>query len=94
MAEADRFPEVAKTWYATAPERAHAILAERFAELSRRGRLKTPEPLLAAQHFNYLVLSIPLNQAMFRPSDLPFSPKELHRYADEGVRVFLAAYGP
>jgi len=41
-----------------------------------------------------LVLSIPLNAAMAAPIlDTAPDPGVLHRYADEGVRVFLAAYG-
>ena len=39
------------------------------------------------------MLSIPLNRAMFI-ADVEFAPGELDRYADEGVRAFLAAYGP
>jgi AcrR family transcriptional regulator len=93
IAEADRFPELAQTWYAAGPERGHAILAELFQQLARRGQLRIDDPLLAAQHFNWLVLSIPLNEAMFHPSDAPFTATTLHHYADEGVRVFLAAYG-
>jgi hypothetical protein len=30
---------------------------------------------------------------MFRGSDTEFTPGQLGRYADEGARVFLAAYG-
>jgi hypothetical protein len=53
-----------------------------------------PDPLLAAQHFNWLVLSIPLNKAMAYPVDEPlFTEAELNHYADEAVRVFLTAYG-
>ena len=51
------------------------------------------DPLLAAQHFNWLVLSIPLNHAMFHPIDTQLTPRQLRRYADDAVRVFLAAYG-
>ena len=50
--------------------------------------------MLAAQHFNWLILSIPVNKAMAYPSDQPlFTPAELDHFADEAVRVFLAAYG-
>jgi TetR/AcrR family transcriptional repressor of mexJK operon len=94
IAEADRFPELARTWYASGPERAHASLADQFQALSGRGLLRVEDPVLAAQHFNWLILSIPLNKAMFHGSDTEFTPGELERYADEGVRVFLAAYGP
>jgi TetR/AcrR family transcriptional regulator, mexJK operon transcriptional repressor len=93
IAEAERFPELAQTWYASGPERAHATLAEQFQALARRGLLRLDDPLLAAQHFNWLILSIPLNQAMFSGGDTEFEARELERYADEGVRVFLAAYG-
>ncbi|MGH8824901.1 MAG: TetR/AcrR family transcriptional regulator [Jiangellaceae bacterium] len=92
IAEAERFPELARTWYASGPERAHATLAEQFHALARRGLLRMDDPLLAAQHFNWLILSIPLNSALFHGSHTEFTPRELQRYADEGVRVFLAAY--
>jgi len=94
IAEADRFPDLASTWYASGPERGHATLADRFAALAAKGRLRIEDPMLAAQHFNWLILSIPLNRAMFRPGAEPFTATELDHYADEGVRVFLAAYGP
>ena len=93
IAEAERFPELARTWYANGPERAHATLADQFRALARRGLLRVDDPFLAAQHFNWLILSIPLNKAMFHGGDTEISPSELERYADEGVRVFLAAYG-
>lgn len=91
IAEADRFPELARAWYETGPAKAHATLADRFTLLAARGLLRVPDPLLAAEQFNWLVLSIPLNRAMFGLT--PPSPSELRRYADEAVRVFLAAYG-
>jgi TetR/AcrR family transcriptional repressor of mexJK operon len=93
IAEAERFPELAQTWYVNGPERAHATLAEQFRKLGRRGLLHMSDPLLAAQHFNWLVLSVPLNTAMFQSEETTFSRRQLNRYADEGVRVFLAAYG-
>jgi TetR/AcrR family transcriptional regulator, mexJK operon transcriptional repressor len=93
IGEADRFPELARTWYERGPGRGHANLAARFDELARRGRLRLDDPLLAAQTFHWLVLSIPMNKLMFDPDDSRFSKSDLELYADEGVRVFLAAYG-
>ncbi len=92
IAEAEQFPELARAWYASGPERAHATLADQFRVLARRGLLRVDDPLLAAQHFNWLILAIPLNEAMFLGDDSGFTPEKLERYADEGVRVFLAAY--
>ncbi|MEU4443397.1 TetR/AcrR family transcriptional regulator [Actinosynnema sp. NPDC050801] len=92
IGEADRFPDLARTWYASGPHRGYERLAERFARLTEQGRLRTPDPLLAAQQFTWLALSVPLNRAMFDPERYP--EDELLRFADEGVRVFLAAYQP
>jgi TetR/AcrR family transcriptional repressor of mexJK operon len=93
IAEAGRFPELARTWHRRGPEVAHATLAEQISQLTRRGLLRAADPLLAAQNLNYLILSVPMNEAMFARLDGPVSQRRLHRYADEAVRVFLAAYG-
>ena len=92
IGEADRFPELARAWAQRGIEVGLAKLTERFAQLAERGILRVEDPRRAAEHFNWLVLSTPLNRAMFDP-DAEFSPKELEGFADEGARVFLAAYG-
>ena len=46
----------------------------------------------AAQHFNWLVMSEALNQAMLLGDKAIPRPAELKRQAEAGVRVFLAAY--
>jgi AcrR family transcriptional regulator len=93
IGEAERFPELARAWYASGPERGHATLARVFTALAQRGLLTVDDPLLTAQHFNWLILSVPLNATMFDATYDGLRPEELHRYADEGTRVFLAAYG-
>jgi TetR/AcrR family transcriptional regulator, mexJK operon transcriptional repressor len=92
IGEAGRFPELGRTYYERGPGRSAEKLASQFEVLAERGLLRLDDPRLAAQYFNWLVLSIPLNQAMFSV-DLDFSPAELDRYADEAVRIFLAAHG-
>jgi TetR/AcrR family transcriptional regulator, mexJK operon transcriptional repressor len=91
IAEAEQFPELARTWWEHGPERAHAVLAEQLRALHARGLLSVPDPTLAAQHLNWLLLSIPLHRATFDVG-ATFTTRELHRLADEGVRVFLAGY--
>lgn len=92
IGEADRFPDLARRWYAAAPARGHATLA-RILEVHReRGVLAFDDSLVAAEHLNWLILSIPLNRAMFDVS----AASEAHRYlrhADAAVDVFMAAYG-
>jgi hypothetical protein len=63
-----------------------------FEQLAAGGALDIEDARLAAAHFNWLVMSIPLNEAMLRGSDEPASPEELDGYADAGVRAFLRAY--
>jgi AcrR family transcriptional regulator len=91
IGEAGRFPELGRSYYERGPGRSTELLAAQLTVLADRGLLQLDDPLIAAQHFNWLVLSIPLNQAMFSV-DLDFSDAELDRYADEAVRIFLAAY--
>ena len=37
IAEADQFPDLARTWYADGPERAHATLARQLDALAAAG---------------------------------------------------------
>ena len=55
--------------------------------------LQLDDPRLAAAHFNWLIMSVPLNQTMLCGNDEPPAPADLDRYADTVVRAFLAAYG-
>ncbi|MBV9838246.1 MAG: TetR/AcrR family transcriptional regulator C-terminal domain-containing protein [Solirubrobacterales bacterium] len=80
-------------FYERGPGRTIDTLASTFEQLDSRGVPELDEPRLAAAHFNWLVMSIPLNQAMLLGQDEPATPAELKRYADAGVRTFLAAYG-
>lgn len=91
IAEADRFPTLAQTWFERGPERAHDTLADLFAHLTARGVLVTDRPRVAAEHFNWLVLSIPLHRSLYQPNTRP-TDDELDAIADEAVRIFLAAY--
>jgi TetR/AcrR family transcriptional regulator, mexJK operon transcriptional repressor len=93
IGECGRFPELGRTYYERGPGRATQGLATGFRRLAEKGLLRIDDPDQAAQNFNWLVLATPLNLAMFSV-DLEFTDAELQRYADEAVRVFLAAYGP
>lgn len=92
VAEVDRFPKLALAWYDAAPKRGHEKLRECFEHLRERGLLQMDDAALAAEHFNWLILSIPLNRAMFDAASV-FDTGKHDYYADQAVRVFLAAYG-
>ena len=92
IGEASRFPDLGRTYYERGPGRTADALTSQFQRLAKRGLLRLDDPRLAAQHFIWLVHSIPLNRAMFY-AGVEFTAAELKHYADEAVRVFLAAYG-
>ena len=92
IGEAARFPQLGRLFYERGPGRTIEALTAMFEQLASRGALELDDPRLAAAHFNWLVMSIPLNQAMLLGEDEPATAAQLRRYADAGVRAFLAAY--
>jgi TetR/AcrR family transcriptional regulator, mexJK operon transcriptional repressor len=93
IGEAGRFPDLGRIFYERGAGRSVATLAAAFERLAARGALELDDPELAAAHFNWVVMSAPINRAMLLGDEAIPSPEELDRYADSGVRAFLAAYG-
>lgn len=91
IAEAERFPELGGAYWEAGFERGLATLASSLGRLTERGLLRVEDPQLAASHFAGLVLWIPLNRAMFSGDEV--TDEDIDRFADAGVRAFLAAYG-
>ena len=94
VAEARQYPELGQIFYDLGPGRTIAALADTFAALAHQGRLNTRDAKLAATQFNWLVMAAPINQAMLLGKDDPPTTREINRWADTGVRTFLAAYAP
>jgi TetR/AcrR family transcriptional regulator, mexJK operon transcriptional repressor len=93
VAEAERFPDLARTYFEHGQSRAIALIADALGGYQERGLLAVPDPGLAAAHFAYLTLAIPLDRAQFFPGQRP-EPAERDRLVAEAVRVFLSAYAP
>jgi AcrR family transcriptional regulator len=93
IGESGRFPELGQLFYERGPGRTISALSTTFERLAQRGLVELDEPKAAAAHFNWLVMSTPLNAAMLLGDDQAPSQADLGRFADSGVRVFLAAYG-
>ena len=93
IGEVGRFPELGKALYESGPKRAMAAMATTFKGLTDRGLLRIDDATVAASHFNWLVMSQPLNQAMLLGDAGIPEPAALRRHAADAVRVFLAAYG-
>lgn len=94
IATADRFPEVAQSWYQAGFGRVLHSLADGFSDLHKKGLLRVPDAPLAAQHFAGLLLWIPLNRAMFGATTDTPSKHEVERLVKDGVRAFLSGYQP
>lgn len=94
ISEAVRFPELGRTFYERGPGRTIEALATAFERLAERGVLRLEDPALAASHFNWLIMSAPINEAMLLGHDGAPPQAQLKRCADSGVRAFLAAYRP
>ena len=92
IANADRMPQLGRSWYEKGFERMLASMASCFQKLTSRGRIQTSDPHLAASHFFGMLLWIPMNEAMFTGNN-PRSKAELERHADASVEAFLVAYG-
>jgi TetR/AcrR family transcriptional repressor of mexJK operon len=93
IGEVSRFPDLARVLYERGPQRALDTLATLFTELAALGLLVFEDAAVAASHFNWLIMSAPLNQVMLLGDSAIPGPAELRRHVAEGVRVFLAAYG-
>lgn len=94
IGEACRFPDLAAEYYDHVPGRVMSTLADAIRQLADGGRLRVDDPSRAAEHFAFLVLGATLDRALFTAGDGPRDTEALERTADDGVRAFLAAYGP
>jgi TetR/AcrR family transcriptional repressor of mexJK operon len=93
IGEANRFPQLGRAFFDRGAGRTTEALAAAFERLTARGLLHAQDAELAAAHFNWLIMAAPVNRAMLLGDDAIPSKAELRRYADGGVRAFLAAYG-
>jgi TetR/AcrR family transcriptional repressor of mexJK operon len=94
IANADRMPQLGRTWYERGFERMIGSIATCFRTLTARGLMTAGDPVLAANHFLGMLLWIPSNEAMFTGNTHPRSKAELESHADASVEAFLLAYGP
>jgi TetR/AcrR family transcriptional regulator, mexJK operon transcriptional repressor len=92
IGEANRVPELARLYYDRAPTRTIAALAECFGQLNKRGLLEAPDPALAAEHFAFLIVGKPIDQALFHGGPNVFAALDVDNYVRRGVAVFLAGY--
>ncbi len=85
------FPEIARLWYESGPDKTFDGLADYFKKETDAGRLNIKDPKKAALFFFGMII-FKDNMAMSIGADPP-SRSELEANVDEAVRVFIAAYG-
>lgn len=94
IAEADRFPDVARAWFERGFEGMLGTLGATLRRLADAGQLRRlDDPRLAAYQLAALVMYQPMNQVMFAGTDAVPDAAELDRIVEAAVTVFLAHYG-
>ena len=94
VAEAERTPEIGRSFYDAGPRRGGERLAEFLASLEAAGVLDLEgDPLGAAQHFLGLVQS-PTFKGRLCNAIPELTDRQIDEEAARGVRAFLRAYGP
>jgi TetR/AcrR family transcriptional regulator, mexJK operon transcriptional repressor len=93
IAQASRFPEVGRFFYAAGPRKVHAQVAAFIRAAVEQDLLTVPDIDLAATQFLGLVRGeLPLNWSLSLGAP---TKREVDALIEGGVRVFLAAYrGP
>jgi AcrR family transcriptional regulator len=93
IAEAARFPEFGRTFWATGPAMAHAQLIEMFHQAETEGELKPiADKRLAAETLAELC-KVHLHPRLMLGVVDRATPEEVDRVARNAVDVFLARYG-
>jgi AcrR family transcriptional regulator len=91
VSEAEKFPELARMFYATGPARAIEHMALWLSEQIKRGRLAVPNPEFAAEQFFALCQTgIVMRRKFMVIVDIP--PSEIERVVDAAVAMFLRTY--
>ncbi len=94
ISEVPRFPDLARAVFEQGPRRGVSTLEALLRELNALGWVRVPDPAMAAEQLNWLVMGAPTNAAMFLGDDVAPSPAERQAHVRDAVATFLAAYGP
>lgn len=92
IAEAQRFPELAKVLYARGPARALEVMGSAFEQLARKKLLQFSDATVAASQFNWLVMADPVNRVMMLGDAAIPTQQEIRRHAEAAIATFLAAF--
>ncbi len=86
--EGQRFPEVAKTFFAYGPDAAYALLTPALERFHQEGRIDCPDPRLAAEQFFAMVrgdLHMRVSSGLIPPP----GEAEIERQVSHAVGIFV-----
>lgn len=92
VAEAPRFPDLARDIFASGPARAIASLAAYLAEADRRGLLRVPDPALSAEQFFGMLNGLSQLRALLLAGD-GVDERTLQRSVRHAVATFIRGHG-
>jgi TetR/AcrR family transcriptional repressor of mexJK operon len=91
IAEAAKFPDLARGFFDAGPARAIGFMAGWLAEETHRGRLSVPDPAFAAeQFFNLCQTRLVLRRKLEMLPDPPMA--EIERVVEASIAMFLRSY--
>ncbi len=91
IAEAAKFPDLARGFFESGPARAIGFMADWLEEETRRGRLSVPDPAFAAeQFFNLCQTRLVLRRKLEMLPDPPES--DIDRVVEASIAMFLQTY--
>lgn len=94
VAEAPRFPELGRIFFASGPKRVLVQFAEYLERAARRGELEMRDPRIAAQHFVELSKgSLHLCRVLCVPEE-EAPQQDIDALVEDAVDVFCRAYAP
>lgn len=92
VAERERFPELARAFYASGPDMGRKRIAEFLRCAAARGEVRIDDFDMAAEQFSELCKTQLWTRAVFGIQS-EFSDAEIDRVVDEAVETFMARYG-
>ncbi len=93
VAEAERFPQLARTFYQAGPAPAMAHLAAYLRHLGTQARLDVPDPAFGAEQFFALIQTQLYMKRQLRLTEVP-SAAQIDHVVEGAVRLFLRGYAP
>jgi AcrR family transcriptional regulator len=92
-AEAERWPEIGRTFYDQGPRRGIELVSELLQSLAADGHLELDDPIMAAHHFLGLVQNRYFKARLCNA--IPeLTTQQIHDEAACAVRTFLRAFAP